>query len=99
MVMRKTKSLSIVITLAFGLVLANNWIAATRLANNMIFANMEAFKTTIQQTRDNTKELSRINVNTARSLEQASRDTAMNVEQDASTSYSRGYKEREEGRF
>jgi hypothetical protein len=40
----------------------------------MIFANMEAFRTTIQQTRDNTKEISRINVNTARSLEQTARD-------------------------
>jgi hypothetical protein len=54
----------------------NNWIAASRLANNAVFANMEAFRTTMQQTRDNTKELSRINVNTARSLEQTTRDTA-----------------------
>jgi hypothetical protein len=55
---------------------ADNIIAASRLANNMIFANMEAFRTTIQQTRDNTKELSRINVNTARSLEETARDIA-----------------------
>ena len=47
---------------------ADNIIAASRLANNIIFANMEAFRTTIQQTRDNTKEISRINVNTARSI-------------------------------
>jgi Protein of unknown function (DUF2795) len=53
---------------------ANNWIAVARLANNAVFANMEAFRTTMQQTRDNTKELSRINVNTARSLEQTARD-------------------------
>jgi hypothetical protein len=55
---------------------ANNLIPAIRLANNMIFANMEAFRTTIQQTKDNTKELSRINVNTARSLEQSAREIA-----------------------
>jgi hypothetical protein len=78
---------------------ADNIIAASRLANNMIFANMEACRTTIQQTRDNTKELSRISVNTARSLEQASRDTTRNVERDDSTSYARGHIEREEGRF
>ena len=42
----------------------------------MIFANMEAFRTTIQQTKDNTKELSRINVNTARSVEQCAREIA-----------------------
>jgi hypothetical protein len=53
---------------------ADNIIAASRLLNNIIFANMEAFRTTIQQTRDNTKEISRINVNTARSLEHTARD-------------------------
>jgi hypothetical protein len=55
---------------------ANNWVAASRLANNAIFANMEAFRTTIEQTRDNTKELSRININTARSLEQTAREAS-----------------------
>jgi len=54
---------------------ANNMIAATNLANNMIFANMEAFKTSIQQTKDNTKELSRMGVNTAKTFEQTSRDS------------------------
>ena len=53
---------------------ADNWVAASRLANNAIFANMEAFRTTLQQTRDNTKELSKMNRNTARSLEQTVRD-------------------------
>jgi len=36
---------------------------------------MEAFKTYVQHARDNTKEFSRIGVNAARTLEQASRDT------------------------
>jgi hypothetical protein len=49
---------------------ANNMIAATNIANNMIFANMDAFKTSIQQAKDNTKELSRIGVNTAKTFEQ-----------------------------
>jgi hypothetical protein len=71
---------------------ANNWIAATRLANNMVFSNMEAFRTTMQQTRDNAKELSRIAVNTARSSEQTSRDIARSTGQDISTaSYASGY--------
>jgi hypothetical protein len=47
---------------------ADNRIAVSKILNNIIFANMEAFRTTMQQTRDNTKEISRINVNTARSL-------------------------------
>jgi hypothetical protein len=53
---------------------ANNVITATRLTNNMIFGNMEAFKTSIQQAKDNTKEFSRLGVNTAKSFEQTSRD-------------------------
>ncbi len=53
---------------------ANNVITATRLTNNMIFGNMEAFKTSIQQAKDNTKELSRIGVNSAKTFEQTSRD-------------------------
>ncbi len=65
---------------------ANSWVAAARLANNAVFANMEAFRTTMQQTQDNTKELSRINVNTARSLEQTARD-ATNSYASSSTSY------------
>ena len=41
----------------------------------MIFANMEAFKTTVQHARDNTKELSKIGVNAPKTFEQTSRDT------------------------
>src|SRR5918912_1904450 len=53
----------------------DNTIAATRVANNAIFANMEAFNTSIQNARDNVKEYSRIGVNSARTFEQTSRDT------------------------
>jgi hypothetical protein len=53
----------------------DNTIAATRVANNTVFANMEAFKTSIQNARDNVREFSRIGVNSARTFEQASRDS------------------------
>ena len=53
----------------------DNTIAASRVANNTVFANMEAFKTSIQNARDNAREFSRIGVNSARTFEQASRDT------------------------
>jgi hypothetical protein len=53
---------------------AENMITGTRLANNMIFANMEAFRNLILQTRDSAKELSKSNINIARSIEQKSRD-------------------------
>src|SRR5690349_17884993 len=71
---------------------ADNIIVGTRLANSMMFANMETSKTLMLQARDNTKELSRANVNAARSLEQTSRDADRNVRQNnTSTSYTRGY--------
>jgi hypothetical protein len=54
---------------------ADNTIAVTKLVNNTIFANLEAFKASVQTARDNVKEFSRIGVNSAKTLEQASRDT------------------------
>jgi hypothetical protein len=38
---------------------ADNTIAATRLANNTLFVRMEAFKTSIQTARDNSREINR----------------------------------------
>ena len=55
--------------------IADNTIAATKLANNAVFSNLDAFKTCVQNTRDNLKEVSRIGVNTAKTFEQTSRDT------------------------
>src|SRR5690242_18063986 len=54
---------------------ADNTVTATRLINNTMFANMEAFKTCVQNARDNVKEFSRIGVNNAKTFEQVSRDT------------------------
>jgi hypothetical protein len=39
---------------------------------------MEAFRMLIQRERDNAKEFSRINVNTAKTLEQSARNTVGN---------------------
>jgi hypothetical protein len=47
----------------------DNTFSAARLVNNMIFVNMEAFKTSMQQTKDNAKEFSRIAVNNAKAFE------------------------------
>jgi hypothetical protein len=55
---------------------ADNTIAATRLANNTLFVGMEAFKTSIQTARDNSRETSRIGVNSSKTFEQVSKDTA-----------------------
>jgi hypothetical protein len=80
---------------------ANNMIAATRLTNNIIFANMEAFKTSIQQAKDNTNELSRIGVNAAKTFEQQQqtyRDNTRQSEGTTTTRVSVETKEQEEGR-
>jgi hypothetical protein len=54
---------------------ADNTIAATRLVNNTIFANMEAFKTSMQSAKDNAKEFSRLGVNAAKTFEHTARDS------------------------
>jgi hypothetical protein len=56
-------------------IMIDNTIAATRVVNNTVFSNLDAFKTSIQNTRDNLKEFSRIGINAARTYEQTSRDT------------------------
>jgi vacuolar-type H+-ATPase subunit H len=55
--------------------IADNTIATARLVNNTVFSNLDAFKTCVQNTRDNLKEVSRIGVNAAKTFEQTSRDT------------------------
>jgi hypothetical protein len=55
---------------------ADNAIVTTRIANNVMFANIEALKTIIQHRKDDVKEFSRMAVSTAKTFEQISRDTA-----------------------
>ena len=55
---------------------ADNVIAATRLTNNAVSANMELFSTALQQTKDNSKELSRLGINAAKLFRDASDDMA-----------------------
>ncbi len=52
---------------------ADNMITATRLANNAMITTMEAFSTTIQQRKNDMKELNKIGANTARTFEQTSK--------------------------
>jgi hypothetical protein len=53
---------------------ADSAIAATRLANNAVFAGMEAWKNTPQQTRDNMLQFSNMNANFARSFENTTKN-------------------------
>jgi hypothetical protein len=51
---------------------ADNVIATTRLANNIIFTNIEAAKALMPQLKNNAKELLRLSENVAKSFEQTS---------------------------
>ncbi|MFZ0513442.1 MAG: hypothetical protein WAM14_17685 [Candidatus Nitrosopolaris sp.] len=55
---------------------ADNVMATTRIANNTIFANINAYKTFVQREKDDVKEFSRIAANTARTFENTSEEFA-----------------------
>lgn len=56
--------------------IADNIAATARLTNNVIFGNIDAFGNAFQRVQENTKELSRINVNTAKAFEDTARETS-----------------------
>lgn len=49
-------------------------IAVTRIANNNLFASMNAWKNSVQHIRDNAKEFSRLNANVANTFENVARE-------------------------
>lgn len=55
---------------------ADNVISATRLTNNAVSANMELFSTALQQTKDNSKEFSKLGINAAKVFNEASNEIA-----------------------
>jgi hypothetical protein len=52
---------------------ADNTVSAIRLTNNVIFSNLDSWKTVMQQAKDNSRHLSNMGVNTAKTFEQNSR--------------------------
>jgi hypothetical protein len=54
---------------------ADNLVTATKLANNVMFANMETFRTSLQQVKDSLRDLSKIGVNAAKTFEHTSAET------------------------
>jgi hypothetical protein len=52
---------------------ADNTVSAIRLTNNVIFSNLDSWKSVMQQAKDNSKHISKIGVNTAKTFEQNSR--------------------------
>jgi vacuolar-type H+-ATPase subunit H len=52
---------------------ADNTVSAIRLTNNVIFSNLDSMKSVLQQAKDNSKHISKMGVNTAKTFEQNSR--------------------------
>jgi hypothetical protein len=59
---------------------ADNAVSAVRLANCIMFSNLDSWKSVLQQAKDNSKHLSNLSVNTAKKFEQNSRQLASAVE-------------------
>ena len=66
--------------------IAENTLTATRIGNNAIISNIEAFSAIIQRRKEDAKEFSRIGANTARIYAQTSRDIAGSDAPDRSSS-------------
>jgi hypothetical protein len=53
---------------------ADNAVSSMRLANNIIFSNLDSWKSGLQQVRDNSKHIFNQNVNAAKTFEQNTRE-------------------------
>ena len=58
---------------------ADNAVAATRVLNNTVFANLDSVNTSVQHTTENVKELSKIGANTVKTFQQVSIDNIHNT--------------------
>jgi hypothetical protein len=54
--------------------IADNAVSSMRVANNMIFSNLDSWKSGLQQARDNSKHIFNQNVNAAKTFEQNTRE-------------------------
>ena len=64
---------------------ADNAVAATRVINNTIFANLDSVNTSVQHTKDTVKELSKIGSNTVKTFQQVSSDNIHNTTSSSSS--------------
>jgi ElaB/YqjD/DUF883 family membrane-anchored ribosome-binding protein len=53
---------------------ADNAVSATRVLNNTVFANLDSVNTSVQHTKENIKELSKIGANTVKAFQPGTRD-------------------------
>ena len=59
---------------------ADNAVSAIRLTNNIIFSNLDSWKSVMQQAKDNSKQISNLSVNTAKTFEQNSKELTAAVQ-------------------
>ena len=67
---------------------ADNAVSSIRLSNNIIFSNMDSWKTVLQQAKDSSRHLSNMGVNTAKTFEQNTKEvtaTAKDAQVDNTT--------------
>ena len=65
---------------------ADNAVAATRVINNSLFANLDSVNTSVQHTKENVKELSKIGANTIKTFQQVTSDNIHNTTTTTSSS-------------
>ena len=70
---------------------ADNTVSAIRLSNNVIFSTLDAWKPVLQQTKDVSRHISNMGINTARTFEQNSRQLAAEVKDVAANSNVNAY--------
>src|SRR5918994_7851511 len=58
---------------------ADNAVAATRVINNTLFASLDSVNTSVQHTKENVKELSKIGSNTVKTFQQVTSDNIHNT--------------------
>ena len=58
---------------------ADNAVSYLRLSNNIIFSNMDSWKTVLQQAKDSSRHLSNMGVNTAKTFEQNTKEVTAAV--------------------
>ena len=58
---------------------ADNAVSVTRVLNNAVFANLDSVNTSVQHTKENVKELSKIGANTVKTFQQVSSDNKHNT--------------------
>jgi len=63
---------------------ADNTVSTLRTTNNLVFASLDAYKTTMQNAKENTKQILDINTKTAQTFEQNSRELTRAAQDSAS---------------